>query len=126
MKRNFITFGCYLTFVVAFAVANGSCGASKPTVVSDAFGSVKALDEGFRSWDAQHQADIVAKAPDALTAHNQLLAYRDKRKPVVVAILVAYGALAAAAVQPTTASVAEALQAAQALVAALKTLGVTP
>ena len=69
--------------------------------------------DGFVTWDMGHQTDLVEKAVTFEDGQNKLRTYRQDREKVVFAFEVAYKALAVAALDPSTATVAVVITAAK-------------
>jgi len=80
------------------------CGASaRERAIHTALVSLDAARDGFVVWDKHHQDDIVAKATSLEAGTAALAAYRADRDTIVQAFVVAYSALAAAALDSTMA-----------------------
>lgn len=114
-----------LILVITCVSSTSACAASKDEVLSKIMAGVTAAQTAFLAFDKEHQDQIVTDATSLEQGKAALAAYRDKRKVVATAFVAAYGALAAASLDPSTASgLAQAASTAQALLAALRDLGV--
>lgn len=76
----------------------------------------------FVMWDGQHQKGLVAKAESLEDGKKLLADYRSRRQTVVQGFIVAYSALAAAALEDKTEALIEAAVAARSLYALIKAL----
>lgn len=75
-----------------------ACGAStRQKAIDTGLASLNAARDGFVTFDALHQEQIVAKATTLEEGKAQLAAWREKRKRVVDAFVIAYRALSTAA-----------------------------
>jgi hypothetical protein len=83
---------------------------------------VNAARDGFTNWDAAHQKTIVEKATSREEGEAQLVAYREKRAPIVATFEVVYRAIALAATQTDDPSLRSAVAAGAALLEAIQTL----
>lgn len=112
----------FLTFLVA-------CGPNaRQKALATSFAALNAAHEGFVTWDAQHQQDIVAHATSLADGQAVLAKYREDRDPITRGFFVAYAAFSVALAGDTDAHVAAALQAAAQLYLLVKQLapGVIP
>jgi len=94
-----------------------ACGASaREKALHTALVGLDAARSGFVAWDAQHQDAIVEayRAKPYEEGRGALLAYRGRRDLVVQAFVVAYSAVAVAALDNTPAKLVEAARAVQA------------
>jgi S-adenosylmethionine synthetase len=83
---------------------------------------VKAAEAGFDAWDHDHQADIVAKAPDLATGEARLNAYHATRGPVLQAFMLVYQLLYVAASDTTQERIDAAIAAATTLYQLIETI----
>jgi hypothetical protein len=116
-----------LGIVISHASA---CGVTKDEALSKTLAGLGAARSAFTAWDAKHQDEIVGEATSLETGKAALADYRGKRKVVIEAFIAADGALAAACIAVSAGSdgwaeaFRKATDAASALLAALRTLGV--
>lgn len=102
-----------------------ACGASaRQTALSGAYTTATAGAAGLVAFDAKHEQDIVAAAPDEPTGKQQLADYRAARAKAELAIDTLLRAIAAAAVLNNDQSLAAVVQAGITVNQALAALGV--
>jgi len=100
-----------------------SCGPSaREKTLRGTFAAIDASRKAFTTWDLKHQEEIVAKAPSLIEGRTQIDAYRAERKALLDAFIVAYRAIAIAAVAQDNGSLMDALAAGKALADAIKKL----
>jgi hypothetical protein len=76
-----------------------ACGASaRETAIKTSLAVVDTARDGFVTWDRLHQEELFKGAASGDDARHLVLAYREKREPVLLAFEVAYKAIAHAAV----------------------------
>jgi hypothetical protein len=84
-------------FLVLACIA--ACGPNaRQTQLRGAFAGLSAASGGLVSWDASHQAEIVAHATSAADGIAKLTAYKEARAKVVSAFAAGFHALASAAI----------------------------
>jgi len=110
-----------LTFVICLVLA-ASCGPSaKQKALKYSLTGLNAARDGFVVWDAAHQQKIVDDATSLEGGQTALAAYRTRREHVLQSFIVAYSALAVAALDPSAEMLIEALNAAKEVYALIKT-----
>jgi len=114
-----------LLFALALAVLGlvsiSSCsGNQRQDTLRAAVIGTNAARDGFTTWDATHQKDIVEKAKTREDAERELASYRDSRAPVVATFESVYRALALAATQTDDPSLRAALAASAELLQSIR------
>jgi hypothetical protein len=100
-----------------------ACGASaQQRALHATYIGVKAAEAGFDAWDHDHQADIVAKAPDLATGEARLNAYHATRGPVLQAFMLVYQLLYVAASDTTDERINACIDAAKTLYQLIETI----
>lgn len=84
--------------VVVLLALIGACGTTREEVLGRTLQGVNAARDGFVQFDKEHQDLIVEKAETFEEGEANLRVYRDKREVVTSAFIVAYSAIAAAAI----------------------------
>jgi hypothetical protein len=83
---------------------------------------VKAAEAGFDTWNHDHQAEIVAKAPSLAAGEKALDAYHVQREPVLQAFIAVYQLLYLAASDTNQERIDAAISAAKTLYDLIETL----
>lgn len=103
MKPIQATLTLYLaTFAICIgliAVPAACSGNQRQRTLHTVLVSANVARDGFVSWDAAHQAQIVSSASSRAEAEIQLVAYRERRDKLVAEFERLYRALATAATQ---------------------------
>jgi hypothetical protein len=100
-----------------------ACGASaRERTIAAAFTTTNASRDAFIAFDARHQAEIVKSATSLDDGKAKLANYRAQREPIVQAFAAVYRVIAAAAIAKDATSVADMINAAKLLAAALHEL----
>ena len=102
---------------VLLLIGLGACG-GRQQMLSSTFSAVRAADDGFATWDRDHQDSIVTHATSLADGEAKLGAYRGDRARVEAAFVVAYKALAAALLDSDSSTV-DVVEAASALYQAI-------
>jgi hypothetical protein len=89
------------------------CPDAHQKVLRGTLSGLNTARDGFVTWDMSHQSDLVEKAVTLEDGQNKLREYRQSREKVVYAFEVAYKALAIAALDPSTVTVATVITAAK-------------
>lgn len=111
--------------MIPFLFVLVACGASaRQTALSGAYTTATAGATGLVAFDAKHEQDIVAAAPDEPTGKQQLADYRAARAKAELAIDTLLRAIAAAAVLNNDQSLAAVVSAGITVNQALAALGV--
>jgi hypothetical protein len=92
--------------------------------ISTTYASLNAASSAFLTFDRQHQAELIAAAPDKLSAQADLTNYRARRAPVQDSFVAAYRALIAATLLKDDLSLSNAVQAAALVAESLADFGV--
>lgn len=123
-RRRSAHIGIALALVfLAVSPVVSSCGeSSQQKALRVGLYSLNAARDGFVAWDQNRQAAIVAQAKTREEAVTNLTAFRARRDGVADGFMVAYAALALAAVSPTVANLGEAATQAARLYEAIKHL----
>ena len=95
---------------------------SKQKALQTSLTALNAARDGFLAWDKNHQQKIVDEATSMEQGKAALAAYRSKREPVVQGFVVAYSALAVAALERSAAMILEAALAAKEVYSLVKML----
>lgn len=107
------------------AVALLACGPSaRETTIKTTFVALNASRDGFVTYDAMRQGDIVGTAKDETTGKAALVDYREKRAYVLSLFEASYHALAAAVLANDKVTLVNMLNAVGELRKALIALGV--
>jgi hypothetical protein len=115
---------CILPILVLLLAA---CGANpRQEALQTSLTALNTARNGFVAWDKAHQQKIVAGAATYEEGKAAIDAYRAKRAKVVQGFVVAYSALAAAALDDKTSMLIEAAIAAQELYKLIKLLTEEP
>ena len=83
--------------------------------------TVRAADEGFRVWDAEHQRKIVFEASTKEAGREALIEYRTKREPILKGFTIVYLAISIAATGDDDESLQDALRRGRELLEAVTT-----
>jgi hypothetical protein len=95
---------------------------SKQKALQTSLTALNAARDGFVAWDKSHQQKIVDGATSLEQGKAALAAYRAKREPVEQGFVVAYSALAVAALEKSAAMILEAALAAKEVYTLIKLL----
>lgn len=112
-----------LAAVVVIALIASAC-AGRDALLSRTIAGVNAGRDAFVPYDAAKQAAIVDAAPSHDAGAAALADYRKARRPVELAMVAAYGAIAVASVDLSEAALTSAAKAAADFISALRALGV--
>ena len=101
--------------ILAFLLALSACPGpdAKQKALQTSLTALNAARDGFVVWDKNHQQKIVDEATSLEQGKAALAAYRAKRAPVEQGFVVAYSALATAALERSAAMILEAALAAK-------------
>jgi hypothetical protein len=108
--------------VMAFLLSACPGPDAKQKALQTSLTALNAARDGFLAWDKNHQQKIVDEATSLEAGKAALAAYRAKREPVTQAFVVAYSALAVAALEKSAAMILEAALAAKEAYTLVKTL----
>ena len=98
---------------VVFALTACPGPDAKERALRSSLTALNAARDGFVAWDKDHQQKIVEEATSLEDGKSKLAAYRAKREPVTQGFVVAYSAIAAAALDRSAAMIVEAAVAAK-------------
>jgi hypothetical protein len=110
--------------ILVFLLALPACPGpdAKQKALQTSLTALNAAREGFVAWDKNHQQKIVDDATSLDQGKAALAAYRTKRAPVEQGFVVAYSALAVAALEKSAAMILEAALAAKEVYGLIKIL----
>lgn len=97
----------WISLIVVCAMSTG-CPNARQKALSVGLTSLNAARDGFIVYDEQHQDQLVKDATSLEDGQAKLDAYRKLREPVTQAFIVAYSALAVAALDDNMARLVEA------------------
>jgi hypothetical protein len=105
----------YAPLILAVFLALPACPGpdAKQKALQTSLTALNAARDGFVAWDKQHQEKIVENATSLEQGKAALATYRAKRAPVEQGFVVAYSALAAAALEKSAEMILEAALAAK-------------
>lgn len=91
--------------LIALALVGAGC-ASHQAELKAAMTTLDAASSGFVAWDDTHQGDIAKHATSLAEGEAQIASYKEKRTHVLYTFNLAYRALAVAALDTSTDSLA--------------------
>jgi hypothetical protein len=95
---------------------------AKQKALQASMSALNTARDTFVAWDEHHQHSLVAKAKTFDEGKQSLESYRDQRSKVVQGFVVAYSAIAAAALEDKLEALVEAAKAVQELYGLIKSL----
>lgn len=125
-SRTVLKAAAGLVFIGVLGTSLGACAEGRDAVIAKTLASTESLRVSFLAIDGDHQADLVAAAPDRATAVAAVAAYQEARKKVNLAFFGAYGAISFALAKPDQVHLTALAGTVVKLLAALADAGVLP